>query len=119
MKTTMVLCAGLAACAACAAAPNGYGDASAAYKAELKADEFSQVNTGFIGNLAGSQAKRQADAVGTDAGGGDAPAPRRGPGTPGDGINIASPQIFGTVRGNVTVIVQRGAVRGSITSVQR
>lgn len=37
----------------------------------------------------------------------------------GGDINIASPQIEGGNRGNVTVIVERGAITGNITTVRK
>ncbi len=44
----------------------------------------------------------------------------RQPGETGDSIvNIASPRIDGNVRGNVNVIVERGAIKGDVTSIKR
>lgn len=37
----------------------------------------------------------------------------------GGNVNIASPKIIGNVRGRVTVIVQRGAIKGDINNVRR
>jgi hypothetical protein len=70
------------------------------------------VNSGFISDRAVSQAKREVARAGADATLSPADAN-------GGNINIASPQIFGRVRGNVTVVMERGAVRGDVTSVRR
>ena len=37
----------------------------------------------------------------------------------GGDINIASPQIEGGNRGNVTVIVEKGAINGNITTIRK
>lgn len=120
MKTPMI-CAGLLACsAACQAIDNNYGEGAAAYKAEMKTDDPVLVNAGFAGDLAGSQAKRTArNLPGPPAE--DEPDPRllsRG-NLAGSGIHFASPTIFGTVRGDVTIVVSRFTNGGSITSVRR
>lgn len=99
----------LAAAGAHAGADN-YHEPLGAYKNDLKAKEPELVNGPYYGDRATSVAKRAIDR-GIDSrvsaldGGGD--------------VNVASPQIFGTVRGDVTVVMQKGAVKGSITSVRR
>jgi hypothetical protein len=105
----------LALPAACQAG-DVYGEASAAYKNEIKRDEQPLINTGFLGDIASSQAKRVA-ANAAEAQDGDGIRFSRN--VAGRGVNIASPQIFGTVRGDVTIITGRGMPRGSITSVRR
>jgi len=99
-----------------------YGDGLTAYKGELKRDTPDVTNSDFYGTLANNQARR---AIGrADAGSDDVVSDttsgssrNRDPRSP-SGVNVASPQIYGHVHGNVVVVVQRGAVRGSITSVQ-
>jgi hypothetical protein len=101
-----------------------YGDALAGYKGELKRDTPDVINSDFYGTLANSQARRAlagADGSSSDLVAGDSrsgTARNRDP-RASSGVNVASPQIYGNVHGNVVVVVQRGAVRGSITSVQR
>lgn len=109
--------------ALCAAAPSWAGDggdydtASAAYKAEMKRNELSPFNVGYIGDRAKSQAKRIGHQASESA---DDLSDAAVTAALADGrrsVNVASPQIYGTVRGSVYVISQRG--RGRVTSVQR
>jgi len=102
----------LLAAAAAHAGTDNYTEPLGAYKNDLKGKEPELVNGPYYGDRASSVAKRAIDRAGIDSridtlgnGGGD--------------VNVASPQIFGTVRGDVTVVMQRGAVRGGITSVKR
>ena len=122
MKLTLIAgAAALAwACPPTHAGGDPYGEGLSAYKSELKRDAPDLANGDFYGTLATSQAKRAL--LGTDANGGDltvsaAQGASRSRHSRDGSVNLASPQIFGTVRGNVTVVVERGAVRGSITSV--
>lgn len=41
------------------------------------------------------------------------------PDSTGGDINIASPHIEGGNRGNITIIVEKGAIKGSITTVRK
>ena len=124
MKPELIAAAAALACLCPAAQAGGdpYGEGLSSYKAELKRDAPDLANGDFYGTLASSQAKRAL--LGTDANSADltvssAAGGSRSRSARGGSVNVASPQIFGTVRGNVTVVVQRGAVRGSITSVDR
>ena len=122
MKPSLLIAgaAALACAGPFAHAGDAYGDALTVYKAELKREPPDLVNGAYYGDLATSQAKRavQRNEANTTNLGPDATqdGSRSAPSRNG-GVNVASPQIFGTVRGNVTVVVQRGAIRGSITSV--
>jgi hypothetical protein len=112
MKNVPLLMLLLAAAAAHAGADN-YTEPLGAYKNDLKAKEPELVNGPYYGDRASSVAKRAIDRSGIDSrvsalnGGGS-----------GD-VNVASPQIFGTVRGDITIVMQKGAVKGGITSVRR
>lgn len=110
--------------AACWSGGSDYGSASAAYQAQMKRDDPTLLNTGFIVDRASSQSKRnvreatdRADQQIAQAEADAATAERAV--ISGSGrvrsVNIASPQIYGTVRGNVYVINQRS--RGRVTSV--
>lgn len=115
--------ASLVACAPpCFAAKDNYKEPLQSYAGELKRDDLELLNGNFIGAVATSQAKRSLLVSGVDNlyqvdGSRDSPLAAK-PGTQG-GVSIASPQIFGNVRGNVNIVVPRGAIRGSITSVKR
>lgn len=111
--------------AACWCGGSDYGSASGAYQAQMKRDDPTLLNTGFIVDRASSQSKRnvreatdRADQQVAQAEA-DAAAAERAATTAHSGrvrsVNIASPQIYGTVRGNVYVISQRS--RGRVTSV--
>ena len=109
----------------CWAAGSDYGSASAAYQSQMKRDDPTLLNTDFIGDRATSQAKRTtrkalegADSTQAQAEAEAATAERTATTTRGgrvSSVSIASPQIYGTVRGNVYVITQRS--RGRVTSV--
>jgi hypothetical protein len=123
MKTTLlvphaIVLSGLAVGAACQAVPPSYGEATAAYKTEVKPDSnASLVNPDYLGDIAGSKAVRKGNnlAAAAEHRSNLRESERNG----GGGVDFASPTINGTVRGDVTIVVQRGAVRGSITSVRR
>ena len=118
MKSLLLLLTGAALAAPCLAGPKGYDDAAAAYKTEMKIDDLPLVNVGFLGDFAGSKAKRKADAmVAENEASAESPAARNARAE--SGLRFASPTIYGTVRGDLTIIVQRGAVRGAITSIRR
>ena len=119
---TAMLCL-LGASGLCVAAPpKEYAETGAAYKTEVAREDAALINPRFTGHLASSQAKRSARALGeaeTDTAEAEGRRLARRGAIVGDGIDFASPQIFGTVRGDVNIVVERGAVRGSITSVRR
>lgn len=119
---TAMLCLAGACGLSAAAPPKEYAEAGAAYKAETAREDAALINPRFTGHLAASQAKRSARARGeaeADAAEAEGRRLARRGAIVGDGVDFASPQIFGTVRGDVNIIVERGAVRGSITSVRR
>jgi hypothetical protein len=96
---------------------DGYGDATAAYKTEMKRDDPVLINPGYISDRAVSQAKRTT-LTATESAEGAAADARANRG----GQNVASPQIYGTVRGDVNIVTQRAPTRGSpgsIVSVRR
>lgn len=110
--------------AACWAGGNDYGSASAAYQAQMKREDPTLLNTDFIVDRATSQAKRsvreatdRSDQQAAQAEAEAAAAARAATARGGrvSSVNVASPQIYGTVRGNVYVISQRS--RGRVTSV--
>lgn len=110
--------------AACWAGGSDYGSASAAYQAQMKRDDPTLLNTGFIVDRVTSQAKRsvreatdRTDQLAAQAEAEAAAAARAATtrGARASSVNIASPHIYGTVRGNVYVISQRS--RGRVTSV--
>ncbi len=109
--STVTALAALLAAQAHAAGGEAYQEAIGAYKSEMKLAPKEQVNTGFIADLAVSASHRAI----RRATGGDMP----GADDKGGDVNIASPTINGTVHGDVTVVVQRGAIRGNVTSVRR
>jgi hypothetical protein len=111
MKTsTCTALAGLVLAAQAQAAGEHYGQALGAYKSDLNKEPPSLFNAGFIGDHAVSAAHRNITR---------ADARRSAIDNEGGDINIASPQINGNVHGDVNVIVQRGALRGNVTSVRR
>lgn len=94
------------------AADPRYHEALSAYKGEMKRDEPANVNPRFIADLAISQARRNAQAA-TGSG-----RSARATGDSGGGLRIASPVITGSVRGDVNIIVEKDAVRGSVINIQ-
>jgi hypothetical protein len=105
----------------CIAGGDGYSEAAEAYKADMKRDDPHLINGGFIGNMASSQAKRQVTQTLRGLEGElRAEEIRRNRGSAAGGGDSASPVIYGTVRGNVTIVTTRGGGRrGSITSIRR
>jgi hypothetical protein len=119
MKHLLTLLAGAALAAPCLAGPpKGYDEATTAYKADTKIEDPTLVNAGFLGNIAVSQATRKSNNLSAAADAGDE-EPRGVLPREDEGLRFASPTVYGTIRGDLTVVVQRGAVRGSITSVRR
>jgi hypothetical protein len=119
MKTLFISFTGLAVGTACQALPPNYGEATATYKAEVKADSLPLVNANYIGDIAGSKATRKGDHIAEEA---EQKANQRlaeRDGAANGGLRFASPTFYGTVRGDVTIVVQRGAIRGSVTSISR
>ncbi len=110
-----------ATCGVCLAAPaKDYAEATSAYKSEVAREDGVATNAQFTGHLAASQAKRSARAEGEAASdAADAEGRRLSRSASAQGSNFASPQIYGTVRGDVTIVVDRYGRRGSITSVRR
>jgi hypothetical protein len=106
---------------------SSFQDNIAAYKSESRPVESAPFNSGFVTNLAISQAKlltgRGMSSAGQTTRGGVTSVVKEGAvGLDGvlasnGGLNIASPVITGTVRGNVTVVVQKGAIKGNITAI--
>jgi len=93
-----------------------------AYAAEINKEPDPPHNSSFYGTLAANQAKRalyrsmrglESGLLSVDDGDG-----RLRNDASGD-ISIASPEIFGNVRGDVNIVVQRGAIRGRVISVRR
>ncbi len=131
MKPRWIALAALLAATAAQAGNDPYGNNLGAYKAELKHDGPDLTGSGFASTVAISQAKRAvleanvgdvtvSDSQAQTGNGNAGPAPREPRAASGSaGVSVASPQIFAPVHGNVTVVMQRGAVRGSITSVKR
>ena len=104
----------LAALLAAQAHANGgeaYQEAIGAYRHEMKLTPKEQVNTGYISDRAISLARRAIRQSGV----GETPVAD----DPGGDVNVASPTINGTVHGDVTVVMQRGAIRGNVISVRR
>ncbi|QLH49952.1 MAG: hypothetical protein HWD57_09290 [Candidatus Accumulibacter cognatus] len=98
----------------CFAVDPRYHEALSAYKGEMKRDEPANVNPRFITDLAISQSRRNAQA----ATGSGRSATQQATGDSGGGLRIASPVITGSVRGDVNIIVERDAVRGSVINIQ-
>ena len=104
----------------------GYADQIGAYKNDARPIDGGPTNSSFIANLAVSQAKRAVNGsgVGSSSAGGNFTSLVTGNSNQNSdiasagGFNFASPVITGSVRGNVTVVVQKGAVKGNITAVQ-
>jgi hypothetical protein len=119
MKALFILPAALLAAAALAHAgtTDNYQEPIGAYKNDLKAKEPELINASYYGDHATSTAKRALARANID-GRTDAAESRLERNGGGD-VNVASPQIFGTVRGDVTIVMQKGAVKGGITSVRR
>jgi hypothetical protein len=118
-----IVLTGLVICAPpCFAANDNYKEPLQSYAGELKRDDLEVLNGSFIGAIATSQAKRSLLISGPDNlyqvdGSRDSPVAAKAGSQ--SGVSVASPQIFGNVRGNVNIVVQRGAIRGNITSVKR
>lgn len=97
-----------------------YSEPLKAYQSEMSREPVDVRNSNYFRVIGESQANRsivssrkgdQSVVVDTDA---------RDPGQAGDAIvNIASPRIEGDVRGNVNIIIERGAIKGNITSIKR
>ena len=99
------------------AGKENYQEPLQSYAAEMKRDAPDVQNSGFYGVIASSKAKRSLLNSLSD---GSDPAETSGVSGNGNSIvNFASPTIYGKVRGNINIVVQRGAVQGSITSVKR
>lgn len=104
-----------------------FQDNLAAYRADTRPVDGAPFNSGFVTNLAISQAKtlaaRGLGNAGQATNGGITSAVKggtvdsNGVSATDGGLSIASPIITGTVRGNVTVVVQKGAIKGNITAV--
>lgn len=113
--------AGLALCGVAAVAKDDkYNEPIKAYQSEMSREPVDVRNPNYYRVLGESQANRSIvksrkgdeNIVVDDQ--------AREPGDTGDSIvNIASPRIEGDVRGNVNVIIERGAIKGSITSIKR
>lgn len=113
--------------ASASAAGSTFQENLAAYRAATKPVDSAPFNSNFVANLAASQAKVMAGkgvgGTGRSSGGNLTEVVRAGAvdangvALNDGGLNIASPVISGTVRGNVTVVVQRGAIKGNITAV--
>jgi hypothetical protein len=117
-RTRLALMLGLASMP-CIAAGTGYADAVEAYKADMKREDPHLINSGFIGNLASSQANRQVlqAARGID-GEPVAQEGRRGLRSAYGSGSTNSPIIYGTVRGDITIVTTRGGGRrGSVTTI--
>ena len=117
LPRTAIALALLALAAGAHAAADNYNEATNAYKNDLKAKEPDLVKSGFYANHAVSVAKRNVKMA--DIEGSIASIDTGASGRGGSEVNVASPQILGTVRGDVIVVMQKGAVKGSITSVSR
>ena len=108
-----------------AGAGASYSDQIAAYKAEAKPIESAPRNSSFVSDLAMSQVKvaiSKNSQNGLDSTGFSSLLKESSVGQVGinnttGGLSIASPIITGTVNGNVTVVVQKGAIKGNITAI--
>ncbi|MDO9236413.1 MAG: hypothetical protein Q7U28_10340 [Aquabacterium sp.] len=104
-----------------------FQDNIAAYRADSRPVDNAPFNSGFVTNLAISQAKTMTgkglNSIGQNTGSGvtsvirDGAVDVNGVAATNGGLSIASPIITGTVRGNVTVVVQKGAIKGNITAI--
>ena len=102
-----------------------YSDQIAVYKAENKPIESAPRNSSFVSDLAMSQVKvaiSKNSQSGLDSTGFSSLLKEGSVGQVGisnatGGLSIASPIITGTVNGNVTVVVQKGAIKGNITAI--
>lgn len=103
-----------------AAKDDKYNEPIKAYQSEMSREPVDVRNPNYFRVIGESQANRsivssrkgdQNSVVDTDS---------RDPGQTGDAIvNIASPRIDGDVRGDVNIIIERGAIKGNITSIKR
>lgn len=120
MRLTLAAVA-LALCGVDAGAKDDkYSEPIKAYQSEMNREPVDVRNPNYFRVIGESQANRsivssgrgdQNIAIDTDA---------HDPRETGDAIvNIASPRIEGNVRGNVNVIVERGAIKGNVTSIKR
>jgi hypothetical protein len=102
------------------AADKIYQEQLNAYKAEVVREPLDVQNSSFYGLVAESQAKRAIrDSQPHDENIAVTDEMHQNK-HPNDGsVNIASPQIVGTVRGNINIVVERGAFQGNITSVKK
>lgn len=116
------ICIGAIAAFGARAGQDNYQEPLNVYRADLKRTEPELVNSGFYGSVASSQAKRSVgQALAGAEQGADSQETRRAGRDRRDGgnVNVASPRIHGNVRGNVNIVIERGAIRGNITSVKR
>lgn len=113
--------AGLALCAVAAVAKDDkYNEPIKAYQSEMSREPVDVRNPNYFRVIGESQANRS---IANSRKGDEnivVDDKAREPGDTGDSIvNIASPRIDGDVRGNVNVIIERGAIKGNITSIKR
>jgi hypothetical protein len=101
------------------AGDKNYDEALNAYHGEIVREPLEVKNTSFYGLVAESQAKRALLRDGSNGNDINADVNSSRNSRDDGSVNVASPQIFGTVRGNVNIVVERGAIRGNITSVRR
>jgi hypothetical protein len=96
-----------------------YQEPIQAYANELKRDTPDVQNPSFYSTLAVSQAKRSLSSARDDSVNAAEPATTSASSSRASGeFNFASPHIYGNVRGNINIVVERNAVRGNITSVR-
>ncbi len=105
------------------AGQDSYHEPIQAYTNELKRDTPDVQNSSFYSTIAISQAKRSLNSATDDCsittdGSAAASASSRAR-ADASGLNFASPHIYGNVRGNINIVVERNAVRGNITAVRR
>ena len=105
------------------AGKDNYQQPIQAYAAELQRDTPDVHNSSFYSTLAVSQAKRSLSSATDGAGNGaetsSTASSSRAKSDQSGELNVASPHIYGNVRGNINIVVERNAVRGNITSVRR
>ena len=102
------------------AADKVYQEQLNAYKAEVVREPLDVQNSSFYGLVAESQAKRAIrDSQPHDENIAVTDEARQNQRPNTGGVNIASPEIVGTVRGNINIVVERGAFQGNITSVRK
>lgn len=111
-----------AGCAVAAGPENPYS----AYQKELNRDEFKLNNSSFDMNVARSEMKRDMKREMRNAEGKDLDIrvtqdsnSRRGRTTRGaGGVSIGSPNVFGDVKGDVNIFIDRNAI-GNVYSLRR